>query len=122
LAPTMQAMIDGSDIGSVFINDTSYSVRMLSTSNPINDPRDLETLFVRTGDGRYVPLSTIATLAEAPVPPSLRREQQRRSVPVTADLEGGMALGDAYAALLQIAAPVLPEGTTILPLAEAKTI
>ncbi|SEP68486.1 hydrophobic/amphiphilic exporter-1, HAE1 family [Devosia sp. YR412] len=122
LATTMQAMIDGSDVGSVFINDTSYSVRMLSTSNPVNDPRDLETLFVRTGEGRYVPLSTIATLTEAPVPPSLRREEQRRSVPVTADLENGLALGDAYSELLTIAAPLLTDGTTILPLSEAKTI
>lgn len=122
LAPTMQAMIDGSEVGNIFINDTSYAVRMVSTSNPINDPRDLETLFVRTGDGRYVPMSTIATIEEAPVPPSLRREQQRRAVQVTASLEDGLALGDAYSELQKIAAPLLPQGTSILPLAEAKTI
>lgn len=122
LAPTMQAMIDGSDIGTIFINDESYSVRMLSTSHPVNDPRDLETLFVRTGDGRYVPMSTIATITEAPVPPSLRREQQRRAVTVTASLEDGLALGDAYNELQTIAAPLLPPGTAIIPLAEAKTI
>lgn len=122
LAPTMQAMIDGSDIGTIFINDESYSVRMLSTSHPVNDPRDLETLFVRTGDGRYVPMSTIATIEEAPVPPSLRREQQRRAVTVTASLEDGLALGDAYTQLQTIAAPLLPPGTAIIPLAEAKTI
>ncbi|KQT45931.1 multidrug transporter AcrB [Devosia sp. Leaf420] len=122
LAPTMQAMIDGSDIGTIFINDESYSVRMLSTSHPVNDPRDLETLFVRTGDGRYVPMSTIATIEEAPVPPSLRREQQRRAVTVTASLEDGLALGDAYTQLQTIAAPLLAPGTAIIPLAEAKTI
>lgn len=122
LAPTMQAMIDGSDIGTIFINDESYSVRMLSTSHPVNDPRDLETLFVRTGDGRYVPMSTIATITEAPVPPSLRREQQRRAVTVTASLEDGLALGDAYNELQTIAAPLLAPGTAIIPLAEAKTI
>ncbi|QQR39810.1 efflux RND transporter permease subunit [Devosia rhizoryzae] len=122
LATTMQAMIDGADVGNIFINDTSYSVRIVSTTNPINDPRDLETLFVRTGDGRYVPMSTIATIAESAVPPSLRREQQRRAVTVSASLEEGLALGDAYAQLQQIAAPILPEGTSLLPLAEAKTL
>jgi HAE1 family hydrophobic/amphiphilic exporter-1 len=122
LATTMQAMIDGANVGNVFINDTSYSVRLVSTSNPVNDPRDLETLFVRTGDGRYVPMATIATLEESAVPPSLRREQQRRAVSVSASLEEGMALGDAYAQLQTIAAPILPEGTSILPLAEAKTL
>ena len=122
LATTMQAMIDGANVGNVFINDTSYSVRMVSTAHPVNDPRDLETLFVRTGDGRYVPMSTIATIQESAVPPSLRREAQRRSVSVSASLEDGLALGDAYAELQRIAAPLLPEGTAILPLAEAKTL
>ncbi|HWU18190.1 MAG TPA: efflux RND transporter permease subunit [Devosia sp.] len=122
LASTMQAMIDGSDIGNVFIDDTSYTVRMVSTSNPINDPRDLETLFVRTGDGRYVPMSTIATITESAVPPTLRREAQRRAVNVTASLEDGLALGDAYSQMLEMARPILPEGTSILPLAEAKTL
>jgi len=122
LATTMQAMIDGTKVGNVFINDTSYSVRMVSTTNPVNDPRDLETLFIRTGDGRYVPMSTIATIREAAVPPSLRREGQRRAVSVSASLEEGLALGDAYAELQRIATPLLPEGTSILPLAEAKTL
>jgi HAE1 family hydrophobic/amphiphilic exporter-1 len=122
LATTMQAMIDGANVGSIFINDQSYSVRMVSTTNPVNDPRDLETLFVRTGDGRYVPMSTIATLTEAAVPPSLRREEQRRAVTVSASLEDGLALGDAYNRLLEVATPLLPEGTSILPMAEAKTL
>ncbi|MGV8832273.1 MAG: efflux RND transporter permease subunit [Devosia sp.] len=122
LATTLQAMIDGTDIGNVFINDTSYTVRMVSTSNPINDPRDLEGLFIRTGDGRFVPMSTIATIAEAAVPPSLSREEQRRAVPVTASLDGGIALGDAYYQTLEMARPLLPEGVSIIPLAEARTI
>ncbi len=122
LGTTMQAMIDGSQVGNVFINDTSYAVRMVSTTNPVNDPRDLETLFVRAGDGRYVPMSTIATISESAVPPSLRREEQRRAVSVSASLEDGLALGDAYARMQQIATPLLPEGASILPLAEAKTL
>ena len=121
-ATTLQAMIDGSDVGTVFLDDESFSVRMVSTSNPINDPRDLEDLFLRAGDGRYVPMSMIAAIEEAPVPPSLRREEQRRSVPVTASLEDGLALGDAYSQMLEIASPLLPEGTSIIPLSEARTL
>jgi len=122
LATTMQAMIDGTDVGNVFIDDVSYTVRMVSTTHPVNDPRDLETIFVRTGDGRFVPMSTIATITESPVSPTLRREDQRRSVNVTAGLEDGFALGDAYNQLLEIALPLLPEGTSIVPLAEAKAL
>ncbi len=122
LGTTMQAMIDGSDVGTVFINDASYSVRMVSTSSPVNDPHDLESIFVRTSEGRYVPMSTIATLEEAPIAPNLGREEQRRAVTVTAALSDGFALGDAYAEAVQIAKPYLPAGAAVIPLAEARTI
>jgi HAE1 family hydrophobic/amphiphilic exporter-1 len=94
---------------------------MESTSNPVNDPHDLESIFLKTSDGRYVPMSTIATLTEAPIAPSLGREQQRRAVRVSASLDG-LALGDAYARVLEIAKPLLGDGQAIVPLAEAKTI
>src|SRR5690606_25560016 len=116
LGTTMQAMIDGADIGSVFINDRSYPVRMISTANPVNDPGDLESIFLKTADGRYVPMSTIATLAEAPIAPSLGREEQRRAVTVTAGLSDGFALGDAYGEAVRIAEPFLPDGASIVPL------
>jgi len=122
LAATMQAMIDGADIGTVFINDQSFSVRMQSTSSPVNDPGDLESIFLKTGDGRYVPMSTIASLAEAPIAPSLGREEQRRAVTVTAALSDGFTLGDAYAEAVRIAGPLLPDGAGIIPMAEAKTL
>jgi hydrophobic/amphiphilic exporter-1 (mainly G- bacteria), HAE1 family len=122
LGATMQAMIDGSDVGTVFINDASYAVRMLSTSSPVNDPGDLESIFVRTADGRYVPMSTIASLSESPIAPSLGREEQRRAVTVTAALSDGFALGDAYTEAVAIAQPFLPQGAAIVPLSEAKTI
>ncbi|WP_423067401.1 efflux RND transporter permease subunit [Devosia sp. CN2-171] len=122
LGTTMQAMIDGSNVGTVFINDASYSVRMVSTANPVNDPGDLESIFIKTADGRYVPMSTIATMTEAPIAPSLGREEQRRAVTVTAALSDGFALGDAYTEALPIAQPFLPDSASIVPLAEAKTL
>jgi HAE1 family hydrophobic/amphiphilic exporter-1 len=121
LSTTMQAMINGTEIGQVFINDQSYPVRMLSTSSPVNDTSDLESLFLKTSDGRYVPMSSIASVAEAPIAPSLGREGQRRAVSVSASLSDGFALGDAYQEALRIAQPLLPPGASILPLAEART-
>ncbi|MDP3897225.1 MAG: efflux RND transporter permease subunit, partial [Mesorhizobium sp.] len=41
LAEAMQSMLDGREIGSVFIEDRSYDVKLVSTTNPINDPTDL---------------------------------------------------------------------------------
>ena len=122
LADTQQAMLDGNDIGDVYIKDRSYGVKLVSTTNPINDPTDLENIFLKTADGRYVPVSTIATLTERAVPPSLTREQQQPSVAITTNLSDGFALGDAYKVAQQIAAPLLPPGSRIIPLAEAATL
>ncbi|RWO87902.1 efflux RND transporter permease subunit [Mesorhizobium sp.] len=122
LANTLQAMLDGNDVVDVYIADRSYGVKLVSTTNPINDPTDLENIFLKTADGRFVPMSTIATLTERAVPPSLSREQQQPSVAITSNLSGDLALGDALTRAEQIATPLLPPGSRILPLAEAATL
>lgn len=122
LANTLQAMLDGNDVVDVYIADRSYGVKLVSTTNPINDPTDLENIFLKTADGRFVPMSTIATLTERAVPPSLTREQQQPSVAITSNLNGNFALGDALGVAEQIAAPLLPPGSRVLPLAEAATL
>jgi len=122
LGESIQALLDGRKIGTLFIEDDSFDVKLLSSANPINDPTDLENIFVRTSDQRFVPLSTIASLREQAVPPSLSREQQLRVVQVTAGLAENFALGEAYAHVQEIAQPLLPSGARIIPLAEAATL
>ncbi|MER9997401.1 efflux RND transporter permease subunit [Mesorhizobium sp. M0051] len=122
LANTLQAMLDGNDVVDVYIADRSYGVKLVSTTNPINDPTDLENIFLKTADGRFVPMSTIATLTERAVPPSLSREQQQPSVAITSNLSGDFALGAALTRAEEIATPLLPPGSRILPLAEAATL
>jgi HAE1 family hydrophobic/amphiphilic exporter-1 len=122
LSETIQAMLDGREIGSVFIEDRSYDVKLLSATHPINDPTDLENIFVKARDGRFVPMSTIATLTEQAVAPSLAREQQQRAVAITTELVGHFALGEAYRVVQEVAAPHMPPGSRIVPLAEAATL
>ncbi|UUP16904.1 efflux RND transporter permease subunit [Nitratireductor thuwali] len=122
LGTSIQALLDGRKVGTVFIEDKSIDIKLLSTTNPVNDPTDLENIFVKTGDGRFVPLATITSLSEQAVPPSLSREQQARIVAVTSALADDFALGDALAAAREIAEPYLPEGSRIIPLAEAASL
>ena len=122
LAEAMQAVLDGRSVGSVFINDRSFEVKMISTTDPVNDPTDLENVFLRTGDKRMVPMSTIATLTEKAVAPTLNREQQLRSISITAGLTDSLALGDAYLQAVELAEPILPPGSRLIPLAEAATL
>ena len=122
LGAAMQAMLDGRKIGQVFIADRAFDVKFVSTTNPINDPTDLENIFLKTDDGRFVPVSTIASLTEKAVPPSLAREQQLRAVAITSALAPDFALGEAYEVAQRIAAPLLPPGARIIPLAETATL
>ncbi len=122
LAPVIQAMLDGRSIGTVFVKDRAVDIKLISTGNPINDPTDLENIFVRTGDGKTVPISAISTLVEKAVAPSLGREQKLRSVSITAGLGSELVLGDALEAATEIATPLLPPGSRIIPLSEAATL
>ena len=122
LAEALQALLDGREVAQVFIEDRSFPVKLLSTTNPINDPTDLESIYLKAGDGRIVPMSTIATLTEKAVAPDLRREDQMRSVSITAGLTPGFALGAAWSEAVELAQPLMPGGVRIIPLAEAATL
>ncbi|MGJ8571710.1 MAG: efflux RND transporter permease subunit [Hoeflea sp.] len=122
LAEALQALLDGRRVAQVFIEDRAYPVKLLSTNNPINDPTDLESIYLKAGDGRIIPMSTIATLTEKAVAPDLRREGQMRSVSVTAGLTPAFALGDAWSEAVNVAQPLMPAGVRIMPLAEAATL
>lgn len=122
LANAVQSMLDGRKIGSVYIGDRSYDVKLVSNSTPVNDPTDLENIFMKTGDDRFVPMSVVTTVKEKPVPPELGRESRMRSIALTASLAPGFALGEAYQQALELAKPLLPAGSYIIPLAEAATL
>ena len=122
LSTAIQSLLDGRSVVDVYVEGESYPVLLTSNTRPIDDPTDLENIFVKTGDGKIVPMATIASLNERAVAPQLTREQQLSSVAITADLRPGQALGDALSEAQRIAAPLLPPGARILPLAEAATL
>jgi hydrophobic/amphiphilic exporter-1 (mainly G- bacteria), HAE1 family len=122
LGDALRAVLDGRSVGSVFVNDTSYDIQMLSTSNPVNDPGDLENVFVQAGDGQMIPLSTFVTLEERAVAPELEREGQNRSVEISAGLTPALPLGTALAQVEELADDILAPQNRIVPLAEAATL
>ena len=122
LGEALRAVLDGRTVGSVFIDDRAYDIQMLSTSDPVDDPGDLERVFVQAGDGQMVPMSSFVTLTERAVAPELEREGQNRSVEISASLTPELSLGDALARVEALAPEVLAERNRIVPLAEAATL
>ncbi len=126
MGQALQAVLDGRTVGTVFLADKSFDIKLVSTAEPVNDPGDLERIFVRAGGsdggGQMIPISTFVTLTERAVAPELQREAQMRAVPVTAGLTPGLALGDALTEVNRLAADLLPPGARVLPLSEAATL
>ncbi|MCW1409922.1 efflux RND transporter permease subunit [Rhizobium sp. 1AS11] len=122
LSTAIQSLLEGRSVVDVFVDGESYPVLLTSTTRPIDDPTDLENVFLKTGDGKIVPMSVIATMKEGSVAPQLNREQQLASVAITAGLRNGMSLGDAVTQVTALAEPLLPPGSRLLPLAEAATL
>jgi HAE1 family hydrophobic/amphiphilic exporter-1 len=122
LGEALQAVLDGRDVGTLFLDDDSFDIRLISTSDPVNDPGDLERIFVPTRDGQMVPISTFVTLSERAVAPELQRESQMRAVPITAGLTENLALGDALTEVRRLSEGLLSDDMRIVPLAEAATL
>lgn len=122
LGDALKAVLDGRAVGTVFIGEQSFDIKMVSTREPVDDPGDLERIFVRTGAGDMVPLSTFVTLEERAIAPTLNRQDRLRSVEITASLAPGEPLGAAWAEAQALAAEVLPAGMRVVPLAEAATL
>ena len=122
IGTTLQTMLDGLPIGDFTVAGVTYPVKLETTNQPINDPTDLQNTFIRAANGRFVPLSQVVTVTESPAAPSLAREQQRRAITISASLGSGTTIADAYASARASLLPLLPQGTAILPLAEAATI
>ncbi len=122
LSRAMQSLLEGRSIVDVFVDGDAIPVRLLSSTRPINDPTDLENVFLKTGDGKIVPMSVIASLREKAVAPQLNREQQLPSVGFTANLKDGVSLGQALQKVNELAQSVMPPGARLLPLGEAATL
>lgn len=122
LSGAMQALLDGDEVSEVFIEGDAVPVKLISTENPINDPTDLENIFLKASDDRIVPMSAIVTIEEVAVAPSLDREERLRAIVITAELSGELALRDGIERLQVAAELILPPGTGLIPLSEAATL
>ena len=122
LASAMQAVLDGREIGEVFIDDRAVSVKLLSTTQPIDDPSDLRNLFLQARDGRIVPMSSIATFEETAIAPELTRDERSRAVRISAGLTPAFSLGDALEEMTRLADPLLEDDMRLMPLAEAAAL
>ncbi len=122
ITTAVQVMADELRAAEIFVGDDIIEILVSGTGKPVNDPTDLENLFIRTADGAIVPMSSVATVREVAVAANLTREQRRRAVPVTASLAEGARLGDAVEELRSVAAQNLTGSLSVALLGEARLL
>jgi HAE1 family hydrophobic/amphiphilic exporter-1 len=118
----INTMIDYQKAADLFIADEIVEVQVKAGGRPINDPSDLGNLFVKTNDGHFITLSSLVSMQEVAIAPSLGREDRQRSVPVSVQLDEGMVLGQAVEAMRKVADETIEKDMSILLLGEAKTL
>jgi len=122
ITETISSMVQGKVAVTVFKNDTETDVNVVPGGPPINDPSDLESIFLRLPDGSFVPLSAAATLVPVVSQSEIERQNGSLAVSVQANLSPGVDLGTAMARLTEIAADTLPDGMSIAFTGEAATL
>jgi multidrug efflux pump len=110
IARTLQLAYGGARFGFFLREGRQYDVVGQVSREDRNDPRDLQSLHVRTAGGALVPMDSVVRFTETVSPAAIYRYDRFTSATVNAGLAPGYAIGDGIAALDEIAAELLPPG------------
>ena len=122
ITETVSALVQGSVAVTVFQDNSETNVNLVPGGPPINDPSDLESMFLRLPGGEYVPLSVVATLDTIVSSSQIERQGGSLAVSVQANLGNGVDIGTAIAQLNLLVNETLPDGMSITYTGEAATL
>ncbi|MGB3617606.1 MAG: efflux RND transporter permease subunit [Catalinimonas sp.] len=109
IARTLQLGLSGQRFGYFVMDGKQYQIIGQVGRSDRNDPRDLRSLYVRSGGGTLVQLDNLVRLSESSTPPQLYRFNRYAAATAQAQLARGVTLDEGLAAMDRIAAEVLPE-------------
>jgi HAE1 family hydrophobic/amphiphilic exporter-1 len=95
-------------ISTIYAPNNQYQVIMELAPEFQANPASIELLYVRSASGQLVPLSSVADIGRSTGPLAVTHTGQLPSVSLSFNLKPGAALGDAVAAVDQLARKTLP--------------
>jgi multidrug efflux pump len=107
-AGALETMLAGREVTRFKRAGEQYDVILRVEDTQRTEPESLERIFVRTGSGALVPLSSVVSIQDTTAPRDMNHFDRMRSVTVTANLADGYALGEALTFLEQTARHTLP--------------
>ncbi len=106
---TINIMVAGRNITNFDMSGESYEVMVQMPEKDRQAPYQLQSVYVRAGDGTMVPLSSLVTAKSVVKADSLPHYNRLRSATLTANLNPGYSMGDAVEYIAALAPQVLPE-------------
>ncbi len=102
-------------LGSGYVNDfnlygRTYQVRVQAEAEFRRKPDDISRIYVRTNDGKMIPMQSLVSLSNVVAPQLIYRYNQFTSVQVNGNAAPGFSSADAMAAMEKLAADTLPPG------------
>jgi multidrug efflux pump len=108
IASALQILLGGLDLSTFKAGGETYNVMVQLRAHERDDPRDLLELYVRGSEDELIPLVSVINTRETISPREIPHYDRRRSVTISANLEG-MTQGEGIEAAMAIAQEVLPE-------------
>ncbi len=99
-------------ISTIYAPNNEYDVIMELLPRYQADPAALQWLYVRSSSGQLVPLDAVASLTRNLGPLTINHSGQLPAVTISFNLKPGVALGDAVAAVENVARQMLPASIT----------
>ena len=96
---TLYAAYGNRQVSTIFAPEDSYQVILELAGSNRRDESDLAKIFVRSANGKLVPLSALATVTRAKGSMAVNHQGQLPAVTLSFDLNPGMALSDATTAI-----------------------
>jgi len=103
------------NLGSGYVNDfnlygRTYQVKVQAETRYRDTVDDISRLYVRSNDGKMVPMKSLITLSTILAPQIVYRYNQFTSVQINGNAAPGFSSGEAMAAMERLAAKTLPSG------------
>jgi len=96
------------EVSTIYAPSNEYYVILELAALYQNNPQSLSMLYVRTNDGKLIPLSTVAQVVPDLGPLTVNHLGQLQAVTLSFNLKPGVSLGDATKAVEQVANSMLP--------------
>ena len=102
-------------VSTIYTPNNEYYVIVELLPEYQTDPKQLSSLYIRSGSGKLIPLDTVATLIPSYGPLTVNHLGQLPSVTISFNLKPGVALGDATKLVKDTANKVLPGDIQPMP-------